>query len=152
MKQLSPALQPGQVIRVNRVTFCPGHDQPGLTRFIKYPGLTQIWHRITCVIIMTLRGDDVLDDVSISCQHILKRVIFDGVEAPRKVTRQLYGFKWLVQQQPWLSCVARPYDAPDAYQYSIVAVLIIGTLISARRVIWQDYTLYIRLLLLTLIK
>ena len=54
------ALQSGQVIRiikVNWVTFCPG--QPGLTHFIKYPGLTQIWHRITCVIIMTLHGDDV---------------------------------------------------------------------------------------------
>ena len=33
-------LKPGRVIRVNRVTFSPGH--PGLTRFIKYPGLTRI--------------------------------------------------------------------------------------------------------------
>ena len=32
---------------------------------------------------MMSRGDDVLDDVSISCQYILKRVIVDGVEAPR---------------------------------------------------------------------
>ena len=79
------ALQPGRVIRVNQVTFCPG--QPGLTRFIKYSGLTRIWNRITCVIIMTSHCDDVLDDVSISCQYILKRVIVDGVEAPRKVTR-----------------------------------------------------------------
>ena len=63
---------------------CPGH--PGLTHFMKYPGLTQIWHRITCIIIMTSCGDDVLNDVSISCQYILKIVIFDGMEAPRKVT------------------------------------------------------------------
>ena len=38
-----PGLKPGQVIRViriTRVTFSPGH--PGLTRFIKYPGLIQI--------------------------------------------------------------------------------------------------------------
>ena len=40
-------LKPGRVIRVNRVMFCPG--QPGLTRFIKYPGLTRILHRITCI-------------------------------------------------------------------------------------------------------
>ena len=43
-------LKPGRVIRVirvNRVTFCPG--QVGLTRFIRYPGLTQILHCITCV-------------------------------------------------------------------------------------------------------
>ena len=33
-------LKPGRVIRVIRVTFSPGH--PGLTRFIKYPGLTRI--------------------------------------------------------------------------------------------------------------
>ena len=45
-----PGLKPGrviQVIRVNRVTFCPG--QVDLTRFIRYPGLTQILHCITCV-------------------------------------------------------------------------------------------------------
>ena len=69
-------LQPGQVIliiRVNRVTFCAG--QPGLTCFIKYPGLTWIWHRIMCVIIMTSHGDDVLNNVSISCQYISKRII-----------------------------------------------------------------------------
>ena len=56
------ALQPGRVIRiirVNRVTFCPG--QPGLTCFIKYPGLTRILYRITCI-------NNVLDNVSISCQ------------------------------------------------------------------------------------
>ena len=35
-----PGLKPGRVIRVTRVTFSPGH--PGLTRFIKYPGLTRI--------------------------------------------------------------------------------------------------------------
>ena len=33
----SPGLKPGRVIRV---TFLPGH--PGLTQFIKYPGLTWI--------------------------------------------------------------------------------------------------------------
>ena len=73
-----------QLGRIIQVTFCP--SQPGLTRFIKYLGLTWIWHRITCVMIMTSRGDDVLDDVSISCQYILKSVIVDGVEVPRKVT------------------------------------------------------------------
>ena len=88
---------------------------------------------------MTSHSDNVLDDVSISCQYISKRVIVDGVEARTKVTRKLYGFKWLVQQQPWQSYVARPYDVPDAYQCSIVAPLIIGTLISARRVIWLGY-------------
>ena len=80
-------LQPGRVIQiiwVNQVTFCLG--QPGLTRFIKYPGLIRIWHRITCVIIMMSCGYDFLDDVSILCQYISKRVIVDGVEAPRKVT------------------------------------------------------------------
>ena len=126
------ALQLGRVIRiiwVNRVTFCPG--QLGLTRFIKYPGLTWIQHRITCDIIMTSHGDDVLDNVSISCQCVSKRVIVDGVEAPRKVTR--------VWQQPWQSYVARPYDAPGAYQCSIVAVLIIGALISTGRIIWLEY-------------
>ena len=40
-------LKPGRVIRVNRVTFCPGH--PGQTRFIKYPGLTRILYWITCI-------------------------------------------------------------------------------------------------------
>ena len=40
---LDPVLTPGQVIRVNRVTFCPGH--PGQTRFKNYPGLTQIGSR-----------------------------------------------------------------------------------------------------------
>ena len=38
--QLRAGLKPGRVIRVTRVTFSPGH--PGLTRFIKYPGLTRI--------------------------------------------------------------------------------------------------------------
>ena len=33
---------------------------------------------------MTSHGDDVSDDVSISCQYISKRVIVDGMEAPRK--------------------------------------------------------------------
>ena len=41
-------LKPGRVIRVNRVTFCPG--QVGLTRFIKYLGLTWILLCITCVV------------------------------------------------------------------------------------------------------
>ena len=83
----APVLQLSRVIqfiRVNWVTFCPG--QLGLTRFIKYPGLTLIWHRITCIR-KTSHGDNVLDDVSISCQYISKRVIVDGMEAPRKVTR-----------------------------------------------------------------
>ena len=39
----SPALKPGRVIRVIRVTFSPGH--PGLTRFTIYPGLTRIGSR-----------------------------------------------------------------------------------------------------------
>ena len=34
---------PGQVIWVNRVTFCPGH--PGSTWFTDYPGLTWIGSR-----------------------------------------------------------------------------------------------------------
>ena len=38
-----PALKPGRVIRVIRVTFSPGH--PGLTRFTIYPGLTRIGSR-----------------------------------------------------------------------------------------------------------
>ena len=42
-----PGLKPAQVIQVNGVTFCLG--QVGLTRFIKYPGLTRILHWITCV-------------------------------------------------------------------------------------------------------
>ena len=43
-------LKPGRVtrvIQVIRVTFSPG--QAGLTRIIKYPGLTRILHCITCV-------------------------------------------------------------------------------------------------------
>ena len=43
-------LKLGQVIRiiqVNWVMFCLG--QLGLTHFIKYPGLTQILHRITSI-------------------------------------------------------------------------------------------------------
>ena len=52
------------------------------------------------VSIMTSCNDNVLDNVSISSQYILKRVIVDGVEAPRKVTKYLCGFKWLVQQKP----------------------------------------------------
>jgi len=61
-------LQPGRVIRV---TFLVGH--PGLTCFIKYPGLTQILHWITCVI--NGIGSDRLtmpegDDVTISPQNI----------------------------------------------------------------------------------
>ena len=38
-----PALKPGRVILVIRVTFSPGH--PGLTRFTIYPGLTRIVSR-----------------------------------------------------------------------------------------------------------
>ena len=34
-----------------------------------------------------MRGDGVLDGVSISCQYISKRVIVDGAEAPRKVNK-----------------------------------------------------------------
>ena len=33
----------------------------------------------------------------------------------------LYEFKWPVQQLPWQSYVARPYDVPGAYQCSVVA-------------------------------
>ena len=47
-----PGLKPGRVIRVNRVTFFPGH--PGLTHFIKYPGLTRIG---SCTIIMASGGE-----------------------------------------------------------------------------------------------
>ena len=39
------------------------------------------------LLIMRSCNDNVLDDVSISCQYILKRVIVNGVEAPRKVTK-----------------------------------------------------------------
>ena len=46
-------LKPGRVIRVNRVTFLPDH--PGLTRFIKYPGLTRIGSR---VILMASGGEN----------------------------------------------------------------------------------------------
>ena len=37
-------MQPGWVIRINRVTFCPG--QLGLTHFIKYLVLTWILHTV----------------------------------------------------------------------------------------------------------
>ena len=37
-------LKPGRVIWINRVKFLPGHL--GLTRFIKYPGLTRIGSRV----------------------------------------------------------------------------------------------------------
>ena len=37
-----PGLKPGRVVHVNQVTFYLG--QVGLTRFIKYPGLTWIIH------------------------------------------------------------------------------------------------------------
>ena len=83
-----------------------GHILPGSTGsdpLYKISGSDRIWCRITCVIIMTSRGDDVLNHVSISCQYISKRIIVDGVEAPRKITRQLYGLTWLVQQQSWQS-------------------------------------------------
>ena len=46
MEAFITALKPGRVIRVirvNRVTFSPGH--PGLTRFTNYPGLTRIESR-----------------------------------------------------------------------------------------------------------
>ena len=42
-----PGLKPGRVTQVIRVTFSPG--QAGLTRIIKYPGLTRILHCITCI-------------------------------------------------------------------------------------------------------
>ena len=45
-KWLESGLKLGRVIWVNLVTFYLG--QLGLTRFIKYPGLTWILHRITC--------------------------------------------------------------------------------------------------------
>ena len=35
-----------RVIRVNRITFCPGQAS---TKFLKYPGLTRILHWITCI-------------------------------------------------------------------------------------------------------
>ena len=38
-----PALKPGRVIRVNRITFSPGHQGP--TQFTNYPGLTGIGSR-----------------------------------------------------------------------------------------------------------
>ena len=44
-----PGLKPGRVIRVIQVTFCLG--QAGLTRFIKYLGLTQILNWITCILL-----------------------------------------------------------------------------------------------------
>ena len=45
------------VIRVNRITFCPG--QVGLTRFIRYPGLTRILHCISRALMMVSdSGDD----------------------------------------------------------------------------------------------
>ena len=89
---------------------------------------------------MMSRSDHVSDDVSTSCQYISKIVIVDGMEAPRKVTRKLYGFKWLIWQQPWQRYVTRPYDAPGAYQCFIAAALIIGTSISIGHVIWLGYT------------
>ena len=46
-KHYRPGLKPGRVIQVNWVTFCLG--QVGLTRFIRYPGLTRILHCITCI-------------------------------------------------------------------------------------------------------
>ena len=56
----TPGLKLGWVIQV--ITFCPG--QAGLTQFIKYPGLTQILHWITCVkqwrlvLNLSVLGDD----------------------------------------------------------------------------------------------
>ena len=71
----------------------PGHvlprstrSDPPYTHLIKYLGLTWILHRITFVNNEVSRWD-VSDDVSTSCQYILKRIVVDGVEAPRKVTR-----------------------------------------------------------------
>ena len=54
-----------------------GSGHPGLTRFIKYPGLTRILHWITCDI--NASGGDELsvpegDDVTISPQDISRRV------------------------------------------------------------------------------
>ena len=54
-------------------------------------GSDPIWHRITCVIIITSCGDDIFDDMSISCQYISKRVIVDGVEASRKLQDSSMG-------------------------------------------------------------
>ena len=91
---------------------------------------------------MTSHSDDVLDDVSISCQYISNRVIVNGLEAPRKVTR--YVALWVQ-----VACMAaalevlrivRPYDMPGIYQCSIVAAFIIRTPISTGRVIWLGYT------------
>ena len=47
MNKYKTELKPGWITLVIQVTFCPG--QAGLIRFIKYPGLTQILHWITCV-------------------------------------------------------------------------------------------------------
>ena len=65
-------LQPGkvilviQVIQVNRVTLCQG--QPGLTHFIKYPGLIQILDRIIWV------NNDVWRLRFLGqCEHIMSR-------------------------------------------------------------------------------
>ena len=53
-----------RIIRVNRIMFCP--SKPGLTRYIKYPGLTRILHRITCV------NNDILRWWCLEqCEHIM---------------------------------------------------------------------------------
>ena len=41
--QSKTALKPGRVIRVNRITYSPGH--PGPTRFTNFPSLTRIGSR-----------------------------------------------------------------------------------------------------------
>ena len=60
------------VIWVNRVMFCP--SQPGLTHFVKYPGLTWIMHWITCVI-MASGGNHISDNASVSLQQVSEKVI-----------------------------------------------------------------------------
>ena len=110
--------------------------QPGLTHLIKYLGLTRIWNRITCVILMMSHGDDVLNHVSILHQYILKTVIVDSVEAPRKVTLWVQVACMAIALAIY---VARPCDAPGTYQCSIVAAIIIRTSISTRSVIWLGY-------------
>ena len=76
------------------------------------------------VMIMMSRGDDVLDDVSISYQYISKRVIVDGMETPRKVTRYIaLWFKVACTAMALAIYIPRSYDAPGAYQCYVVAVL-----------------------------
>ena len=98
--------------------FCPG--QPGLTCFIKYLCLTWILHRITWV------NNDVWWWWCLGwCEHIMSRHFEKSHCWWHRSTKKsnkivLYGYKWLVQQQPWQSCIARPYDTPGVYQCSII--------------------------------